>query len=105
MDRTYSTLAGQSFITLKKMKTQLFVLILFSMMAAQTSGQDLEKKAGSLINDALTIYISSNDDDLSTDFIRKEIPIINYVRDPKDAQVYIIITSQPTGARGMEYTG
>ncbi len=86
------------------MKTQIFVLILFSMLTIHSFAQDLEKSAGSLKNNALTVYISSSDDDLSIDFIREEIPIINYVRDPKDAQVYIIITSQPTGAKGIEYT-
>jgi len=84
------------------MKTQLLILLLFSMLAGQTLAQ--EKGEGSLKNDALNVYISSNDDDLSTDFIRKEIPIINYVRDPQDAQVHIIITFQETGAGGTEYT-
>ena len=65
------------------------------MLAGHTLAQD--KGEGSLKNDALNVYISSNDDDLSTDFIRKEIPIINYVRDPQDAQVHIIITFQETG--------
>ena len=40
----------------------------------------------------------------STDFIRKEIPYVNYVRDIKDAGVYIISTSQNTGSGGKEYT-
>jgi hypothetical protein len=84
------------------MKTHLFVLLLFSMLAGHTLAQD--KGEGNLKNDALNVYISSNDDDLSTDFIRKEIPIINYVRDPQDAQVHIIITFQETGAGGTEYT-
>ncbi len=86
------------------MKTQLSVLLLFTTLAGHSFAQEREDTTGSLKNDALTVYISSNDDDLSTDFIRNEIPIINYVRDPKDAQVYIIITSQPTGSSGMEYT-
>jgi len=86
------------------MKTYLFVLILFSLLAGHAFAQDLEKTAGSLKNDALTVYISASEEDLSTDFIRKEIPVINHVRDPKDAQVYIIVTSQQTGAKGTEYT-
>jgi hypothetical protein len=40
----------------------------------------------------------------STDFIRREIPYVNYVRDIKDAGVYIISTSQNTGSGGKEYT-
>ena len=92
----------QLFTTHQKMKTHLFVLLLFSMLAGHTLSQD--KSEGSLKNDALNVYISSSYDDLSTDFIRKEIPIINYVRDPQDAQVHIIITFQETGAGGTEYT-
>jgi hypothetical protein len=40
----------------------------------------------------------------TTDFLRKEIPYINYVRDLKDAQVYIISSQQKTGSGGMEYS-
>ncbi len=86
------------------MKTHIFILLLFTTLAGHSLAQEPEDSMGSMKNDALTVYISSNDDDLSIDFIRNEIPIINYVRDPQDAQVYIIITSQATGASGMEYT-
>jgi hypothetical protein len=40
----------------------------------------------------------------ATSYIRKEINFVNYVRDIKDADVYIISTSQATGAGGWEYT-
>ena len=76
------------------MKTYFSVLLFFIMLAGHSFAQDLEKTNGSIKNDALNVYISSGDDDLSTDFIRQEIPIINYVRDPKDAQIHIIITFQ-----------
>jgi len=52
-----------------------------------------------LRKDALRVYMAS-----SSDYIKKEIPFINYVRDLKDAQVYIISTSQTTGSGGKEYT-
>jgi hypothetical protein len=73
-------------------------------MAGNSLAQDPELNIDSSKNDALNIYISSADDELSIDFIKKEIPVINYVRDPRDAQVHIIATSQRTGARGFEYT-
>jgi len=38
------------------------------------------------------------------DHIKREIPYVNYVRDRKQAQVYIMQTSQSTGAGGNEYT-
>jgi hypothetical protein len=40
----------------------------------------------------------------STDYIRKEIQYVNYVRDIKDAGVYIISATQHTGSGGIEYT-
>jgi hypothetical protein len=40
----------------------------------------------------------------ASDYIKKEIPYVNYVRDIKDAGVYIISTSQRTGSGGAEYT-
>ncbi|HBQ83609.1 MAG: hypothetical protein A2X05_13030 [Bacteroidetes bacterium GWE2_41_25] len=51
-----------------------------------------------LRKDALNVYMEN------TDYIRKEIPYINYVRDIKDAGVYIISTVQHTGSGGREYT-
>jgi hypothetical protein len=47
---------------------------------------------------ALPVYMDAND------YIRREIPYINYVRDIKDASVYILSTHQRTGAGGNEYT-
>ncbi len=38
------------------------------------------------------------------DYIRTEVTFVNYVRDRKDAQVHVLITTQSTGARGTEYT-
>jgi hypothetical protein len=40
----------------------------------------------------------------TTDYLRREIPYVNYVRDIRDAGVYIISTSQRTGSGGAEYT-
>lgn len=51
-----------------------------------------------LRKDALNVYMES------TDFIKREIPFLNYVRDLKDAQVIVISSYQRTGAGGWEYT-
>jgi hypothetical protein len=58
---------------------------------SQTASDTLRK-------DALRVYMET------TDYLRKEIPYINYVRDIKDAQVYIISSSQKTGSGGREYS-
>ena len=39
-----------------------------------------------------------------TDYIRNNIPYVNYVRDRKLAQVHILATTQSTGSGGTEYT-
>ena len=39
-----------------------------------------------------------------TDYIKKEVTFINYVRDRKDAQVHILTTSEYTGAGGQKQT-
>jgi hypothetical protein len=38
------------------------------------------------------------------DFIRREIPFVNYVRDRQQADIYILVTSRRTGGRGREYS-
>ncbi|MHB8053843.1 MAG: hypothetical protein ACYDH3_01115 [Candidatus Aminicenantales bacterium] len=38
------------------------------------------------------------------DFIRTEIPFVNYVRDRKEADVHVLVTTQATGSGGIEYT-
>ncbi len=68
----------------------LFALPLFS--------QETTSQSDTLRKDALNVFMESSD------FIRKEIPYVNYVRDIKDAGVYIISTDQNTGSGGVEYT-
>jgi len=77
-------------------KTGVIIVIIanaFLLQAQQTSSS-----ADSLRKDALNVYMDAND------YIRKEIPFVNYVRDLKDADVYVISTSQRTGSGGTEYT-
>ncbi len=37
------------------------------------------------------------------DFVRREIPFVDYVRDPKEAEVHILVTTQPTASGGTEF--
>jgi hypothetical protein len=55
-------------------------------------------KSDTLRKDALNVFMSASD------YFRKEIPFVNYVRDIKDAGVYIISTTQSTGSGGREYS-
>ena len=48
------------------------------------------------------VYIDFERGDM--DYIRTEIPFVNYVRDRKEADVHVLITTQATGSGGTEYT-
>ena len=54
--------------------------------------------------DALRIFVDCGDLACDPDYLRTEIRIVNYVRDRQDAQVYILVATQPTGAGGTEFT-
>jgi hypothetical protein len=79
------------------MRKILFSLILLALTSVAFSG-GIETKSDSLRKDALHVYMEAND------YIRKEIPYVNYVRDIKDASVYILSTRQKTGSGGTEFT-
>ncbi|MBW6499901.1 MAG: hypothetical protein K0B05_00775 [Bacteroidales bacterium] len=76
------------------------ILCLFLPLFIFLHGRSQEPavQSDTLRKDALNVFMTASD------FIRKEIPWVNYVRDIKDAGVYIISTSQPTGSGGREYS-
>jgi hypothetical protein len=55
--------------------------------------------------DALKVFFKASDDDeFSMEFIKMEIPVIDYVRDQADAEFHIIATAQNTGTQGKVYS-
>jgi hypothetical protein len=79
---------------MKRIGSVLFFVFIF----LKSFSQDSQTKSDTLRKDALNVFMEASD------YIRKEIPYVNYVRDIKDAGVYIISTSQNTGSGGREYT-
>jgi len=77
---------------------RITVLFVFTLSVLQSFSQGQSLQSDTLRKDALNVFMESSD------YIRKEIPYINYVRDIKDAGVYIISTDQRTGSGGTEYT-
>jgi hypothetical protein len=77
---------------------RLALLTLLSLSILNAFSQITTSASDTLRKDALNVFMESSD------YIRKEIPFVNYVRDIKDAGVYIISTSQGTGSGGYEYT-
>ena len=74
------------------------MLLAMAMTFVNLYSQENATKSDTLRKDALNIYMDASD------YIRKEIPYVNYVRDIKDAGVYIISTIQRTGSGGSEFT-
>ena len=50
---------------------------------------------------AIKVFLDGRN--LQWDYIRSEIPYLNYVRERQDADVHILITTQPTGSGGSDY--
>lgn len=74
---------------------KIILACLIILGSGSLSGQVV---ADTLRKDALNVFMEASD------FIRKEIPYVNYVRDIRDAGLYIISTSQRTGSGGVEFT-
>lgn len=88
------------------MQMLLRIIILVSVIACfftvDGSAQDPVSSDTGLEKAAPTVFIDCIYCDM--DFIRTEITFVNYVRDRKDAQVHVLITTQSTGSNGTEYT-
>ena len=77
---------------------KVLLFFLFCILILPSFSQETKSSTDTLRKDALNVYMEASN------YIRKEIPYVNYVRDIKDAGVYIISTFQRTGSGGGEYT-
>ncbi|MGD0755486.1 MAG: hypothetical protein ABR927_10545 [Bacteroidales bacterium] len=77
---------------------RIIIFLLLFILIPPAFSQETTAKTDTLRKDALNVFMDASD------YIRKEIPYVNYVRDIKDAGVYIISTYQRTGSGGWEYT-
>ena len=76
------------------------IIIIFQLilLCFQSFSQETPAKPDTLRKNALNVFMEASD------YIRKEIPFVNYVRDIRDAGVYIISTTQRTGSGGIEHS-
>jgi hypothetical protein len=77
---------------------RLILIAILVLSSLNSHSQEKPSQPDTLRKDALNVFMET------TDYLRREIPYVNYVRDIKDAGVYIISTSQSTGSGGHEYT-
>jgi hypothetical protein len=79
------------------MKRFILIAILISLFVACFS-QEKVVESDTIRKDALNVFMEASS------YIKKEIPYINYVRDRKVADVYIISTQESTGSGGSVTT-
>ena len=78
----------------------ILVLLFLSILARHSYGQ--AATSDTIRESAIKIFLDCRGCDMN--YIRQEIPIINYVRDVHEAQVYILETRQNAGSGGRQYT-
>lgn len=100
------------------MSVNLIVIIYFQL----TKGVTMNSRIAFLLS-FLFLFLSSsysqNDQPLTKDgapnvfidcgycdlnYVKEQIPVVNYVRDRKDADIHVLFTSQSTGSGGTGYT-
>ncbi len=81
---------------------RLFLLLFICFITDNTKAQESDTASDSLRKSAVRLFIDCQGCDIN--FIRKEIPYVNYVRDVREAQVYVLETQQNTGSGGSKYT-
>jgi hypothetical protein len=74
-------------------------LLAFALLFANAMAQEDIAGADTIRKNALNVYFPDADN-----YIKKEIQFINYVRDLKEADVYIITALEETGSGGMSVT-
>lgn len=72
--------------------------LIIGAAAAASAGQ----AAAPVRPDSIRVFLDCNSCD--EDYLRKEITLVDYMRDRKDADVHLLITTQGTGGGGTEYT-
>jgi hypothetical protein len=78
--------------------------MLLATLAAAAALLVLEQSQQSVGSTRLKVFIDCSSDDCHADYLREEVELVDYVRDRKDADVHVLITSAETVARGLEYT-
>lgn len=87
---------------------RITLLLIFMFVSISSHGQEpdstMAPDADNSIQraDGLRIFIDCARCDMN--YIRDEVPYVNYVRDVKEAQLYILETREQTGSGGNKYT-
>ncbi len=86
---------------MKKAPFYLTLFFSFCSMSFAIAGPQDSTEVESIRKDAINLFVDCNYCDFS--YLKKNIDWVNYVRDTKEAQVHLLVTSNTTGGGGNEY--
>ena len=86
----------------KKIISNLLNILLLASISQIVNAQEKESVSDTLRKDAVKIFLDCQSCDMN--YTRQQIPYVNFVRDVKEAQVFILITQQNAGSGGTQYT-
>jgi hypothetical protein len=86
----------------KKFITYLLIIYLGSFLTQNIYSQAGDVKKDTLRKEAVNLFVDCRSCDMN--YTREQIPYVNYVRDTREAQVYMLVTDQRTASGGQQYT-
>lgn len=86
----------------KNIFTRLSCLFLIAFISQIVNAQEQGSTSDTLRKEAVKIFLDCQSCDMN--YTRQQIPYVNFVRDVKEAQVFILITQQNAGSGGTQYT-
>jgi len=87
---------------MKRIIKQLLFIITAIVVPLNILSQENQSSADSIRAKAVKIFLDCHDCDMN--YTRQEIPYINYVRDVREAEVFILVTQQNAGGGGEQFT-
>ena len=84
------------------MKRNLITIFLCLLFSQAIIAQENESAHDTLRKGAVKIFLDCQSCDMN--YTREQITFVNFVRDVKEAQVYILITQQNAGSGGSQFT-
>jgi len=87
---------------MKKTFVVLLPIALLNFISGIGLAQESVNNTDSLRRGAVRFFIDCRTCDMN--YTREQIPYVNYVRDTREAEVYLFVSSQDAGSGGNQYT-
>jgi hypothetical protein len=86
----------------KHLISSLFNLLILTLLSHPVTAQKIDMNSDTLRKGAVKIFLDCQSCDMN--YTRQQITFVNFVRDVKEAEVYILISEQNAGSGGSQFT-